>query len=98
MLVLLAYDTPDGKHQTFLRTEFERVGGRRIQYSIYLFEGEPHECERVIRYMQRVAEGIPGDIRLIPMEKSTWEAQIVISGLPFAPMKPHPFPQFVVFW
>ena len=35
MLVLLAYDTPDGKHQTFLRTEFERVGGRRIQYSVF---------------------------------------------------------------
>jgi CRISPR/Cas system-associated endoribonuclease Cas2 len=64
MLVMLAYDTPEQRHQNFLRKEFERMGGTRVQYSIYLFNGEPHECERVIRYMQRVAKGIPGDIRL----------------------------------
>ena len=81
MLVMLAYDTPEQKDQTFLRKEFERVGGLRVQYSIYLFSGEPHECERVIRYMRRVAQGIPGDIRLLPMEDSTWQAQIVISEL-----------------
>ena len=80
MLVMLAYDTPEQKDQTFLRKEFERVGGYRVQYSIYLFEGEPHECERVIRYMRRVAAHVPGDIRLLPMEKSVWDAQIVISG------------------
>ena len=62
-----------------LRKEFERVGGTRVQYSLYLFNGEPHECERVIRYMQRVAKGIPGDIRLFPMEESTWDAQVVIT-------------------
>lgn len=79
MLVMLAYDTPEQKDQTFLRKEFERVGGTRVQYSIYLFKGEPHECERVIRYMERVARGIPGDIRLFPMEESTWDAQVVIT-------------------
>jgi CRISPR-associated endonuclease Cas2 len=98
MLVMLAYDTPEGKHQTMLRTEFERVGGTRVQYSIYLFEGEPHECERVIRYMQRVSDGIPGDIRLIPMEKTTWDAQIILSGIPLAPSEPRPFQPFVIFW
>jgi len=79
MLVMLAYDTPEQRHQTFLRKEFERIGGTRVQYSMYLFNGEPHECERVIRYMQRVAKGIPGDIRLFPMEESTWDAQVVIT-------------------
>lgn len=81
MLVMLAYDTPEQRHQNFLRKEFERVGGTRVQYSIYLFNGEPHECDRVIRYMQRVAQGIPGDIRLLPMEESTWDAQVIISAL-----------------
>jgi CRISPR-associated endonuclease Cas2 len=80
MLVMLAYDTPEQRHQNFLRKEFERMGGVRVQYSIYLYTGEPHECERVIRFMQRVAKGIPGDIRLLPMEESTWEAQIIITA------------------
>ena len=98
MLVMLAYDTPEQKDQTFLRKEFERVGGHRVQYSIYLFEGEPHECERVIRYMRRVAAQVPGDIRLLPMEKSVWDAQIVISGtLVTRPERP-PFKEFVEFW
>lgn len=98
MLVMLAYDTPEQKDQTFLRKEFERVGGYRVQYSIYLFEGEPHECERVIRYMRRVAGHVPGDIRLLPMEKSVWEAQIVIAGtLVNQPERP-PFKEFVKFW
>ncbi len=52
---------------------------RACNTAIYLFKGEPHECERVIRYMERVARGIPGDIRLFPMEESTWDAQIVIT-------------------
>lgn len=30
--------------------------GGVVQSSIYLYSGEPHECERVIRYMQRVAK------------------------------------------
>ena len=81
MLVMLAYDTPEQKHQNFLRKEFERMGGVRVQYSIYLYSGEPHECERVIRYMQRVAKGIPGDVGLLPMEESTWAAQIIITEL-----------------
>ena len=98
MLVMLAYDTPEGKHQTFLRTEFERVGGHRVQYSIYLFEGEPHECDRVIRYMQRVAKDIPGDIRLLPMEKTTWDAQIILSGIPLTPLGSPTFPEFILFW
>jgi CRISPR-associated endonuclease Cas2 len=99
MLVMLAYDTPEQRHQNFLRTEFERMGGARVQYSIYLFEGEPHECDRVIRYMKRVANGIPGDIRLIPMEKSTWESQIVISEL-LSPRarESNQLPCFVIIW
>ncbi len=76
---MLAYDTPEQKDQNFLRKEFERMGAQRVQYSLYLFSGEPHECERVMRYMQRVAHGIPGDIRLLPMEDSTWASQIIIS-------------------
>lgn len=99
MLVMLAYDTPEQRHQNFLRTEFERMGGLRVQYSSYLFEGEPHECDRVIRYMRRVANGIPGDIRLIPMEKSNWDAQIIISQtLNHDGPEPSSFPEFVVFW
>lgn len=100
MLVLLAYDTPEQKHQNFLRQEFMRVGGGRVQYSIYLFEGEPHECERVVRYMQRVAKGIPGDIRLLQMEKSVWDAQIVLSlgGESAAAPEASQFPEFIEFW
>lgn len=98
MLVMLAYDVPENRMQTLLRTEFERMGGHREQYSIYLFEGEPHECERVIRYMTRVAEGVEGDIRLFPMERSTWDAQILLSGVPAdTSRKPH-FQKFVQFW
>jgi CRISPR-associated endonuclease Cas2 len=95
---MLAYDTPEGKHQTLLRREFERIGGSRVQYSLYLFDGEPHECERVIRYMRRVAEGIPGDIRLLPMEKSTWDAQIIISELCSSDSNNSTFKEFVKFW
>lgn len=98
MLVMLAYDTPEQKHQTFLRTEFERIGGLRVQYSLYVFEGESHECDRVIRYMRRVAAGIPGDIRLLPMEKSTWEAQIVLACMTPTDRGPHEFAEFVRFW
>lgn len=98
MLVMLAYDVPETKHQTFLRTEFERLGGHRVQYSLYLFEGEPHECDRIIRYMQRVADGIVGDIRLLPMENSTWNAQIVISGIGLGPDEPVPFSKCIVIW
>lgn len=81
MRVMLAYDTPEPRHQNFLRTEFERLGGVRVQYSLYIFTGERHECERAVRYMQRVAKEIPGDIRLLLLEDSTWDAQIVISEL-----------------
>ena len=98
MLVMLAYDTPEQKHQTLLRTEFERVGGRRVQYSLYLFEGEDHECERVIRYMRRVAAEIPGDIRLFPMEKSVWDAQILLASVLDGSRLPPPFPDFVKIW
>lgn len=98
MLLLLAYDTPQPKDQNFLRKEFERMGGWRVQYSVYLFEGESHECERVIRYMRRVAAKIPGDIRLIPMEKSVWEAQIVISEVLGVILEPLPFAEFVKIW
>lgn len=98
MLVMLAYDVPETKHQTLLRKEFEALGGRRVQYSLYLFEGEDHEIDRVIRYMRRVAAQVPqGDIRLIPMERSVWEQQVVLLGETGAPGE-RPFPEFVLFW
>lgn len=98
MLVMLAYDVPETRHQTLLRTEFERLGGNRVQYSIYLFEGEAHECERIIRFMKRVAAGIKGDIRLFPMERATWDAQIVMSEtIVRSPERPL-FKPFVKIW
>lgn len=98
MLVMLAYDVPETKHQTLLRKEFEALGGIRVQYSLYLFEGEDHEIDRVIRYMRRVAQQVPaGDIRLIPMERSVWEQQVVLLGENESPT-PKPFPNFVLFW
>lgn len=98
MLVMLAYDVPETKHQTLLRTEYERLGGFRVQYSIYLFEGEPHECERIIRFMKRVAAGIKGDIRLFPMERSTWDAQILISNTPPTPLEGRIYKPFIEVW
>ena len=98
MLVMLAYDVPETRHQTFLRTEFERLGGHRVQYSLYLFEGEPHECDRIIRYMQRVAHGIVGDIRLLPMENSIWDAQIIIAGIGLGHDQPKPFHKCIEIW
>lgn len=98
MLVMLAYDVPETKHQTLLRKEFEALGGKRVQYSLYLFEGEDHEIDRVIRYMRRVAAQVPeGDIRLIPMERSVWEQQVVLLGDAELP-QPRPFAEFVLFW
>jgi CRISPR-associated endonuclease Cas2 len=98
MLVMLAYDVPETKHQTLLRKEFEALGGMRVQYSLYLFEGEDHEIDRVIRYMRRVAAQVPqGDIRLIPMERSVWEQQVVLLGETEAPSE-RPFQNFVLFW
>ena len=85
-------------NQTFLRTEFERMGGYRVQYSLYLFEGEDHECEKVIRYMKRVAAEIPGDVRLIPLDRAAWEAQIVISGDAVASQSQRRFHESVTFW
>ena len=98
MLVMLAYDVPETKHQTLLRKEFEALGGKRVQYSLYLFEGEDHEIDRVIRYMRRVAALVPqGDIRLIPMDRSVWEQQIVLLG-ESETLQPRPFPNFILFW
>ena len=98
MLVMLAYDVPETKHQTLLRKEFEALGGKRVQYSLYIFEGEDHEIDRIIRYMHRVALQVPeGDIRLIPMDRSVWEQQVVLLGEGVIP-SPRPFPEFVLFW
>ena len=98
MLVMLAYDVPETKHQTLLRKEFEALGGKRVQYSLYIFEGEDHEIDRIIRYMQRVALQVPeGDIRLIPMDRSVWEQQVVLLGEKVVP-SPRPFPEFILFW
>ena len=98
MLVMLAYDLPDTKHQTLLRKEFERLGGSRVQYSMYVFEGEPHECDRIIRYMRRVAQQVEGDVRLFPMEKSVWDAQLLLCGQGETERKPPRFKPFVVLW
>lgn len=98
MLVMLAYDVPETKHQNLLRKEFEAIGGHRVQYSLYLFEGEDHEIDRVIRYMRRVAAQIPdGDIRLFPMENSVWEQQVILLGETEEPRE-RPFAKFVLFW
>ncbi len=98
MLVMLAYDLPSVKHQTLLRKAFESVGGVRVQFSIYIFEGEDHECERVIRYMRRIATPIQnGDIRLITMERSIWDQQIVVLGEDAIP-KSSPLARFVIIW
>ena len=95
---MLAYDVPETKHQTLLRKEFEALGGKRVQYSLYLFEGEDHEIDRVIRYMRRVAAQVPqGDIRLIPMERAVWEQQVVLLGETETPSE-RPFQDFVLFW
>jgi CRISPR-associated endonuclease Cas2 len=98
MLVMLAYDVPEQKYQNLLRKEFERMGGDRVQYSIYIFEGEDHECQRVIRYMRRVSHGIEGDIRIFPMERSAWEAQIMLAGMDNSLAEAPRFPRFVEFW
>jgi CRISPR-associated endonuclease Cas2 len=98
MLVMLAYDVPETRHQTLLRKEFERLGGSRVQYSIYIFEGEDHECQRIIRYMRRVAQGIAGDIRIFPMERSAWEAQILLSTVENTIRETPQFPRFVEIW
>lgn len=95
---MLAYDVPETKYQTLLRKEFEALGGKRVQYSLYLFEGEDHEIDRIIRYMRRVALQVPdGDIRLIPMDRSVWEQQVVLLGESESPC-PRPFAEFVLFW
>lgn len=95
---MLAYDVSEQKHQNLLRKEFERLGGSRVQYSIYIFEGEDHECQRIIRYMRRVSQGIEGDIRIFPMERSAWEAQIRLSGVDVTEIKSPEYPRFVEFW
>lgn len=77
---MLAYDLPSQRLQNRMRKEFERLGGYRVQYSIYLFRGEPHEVERVIRHMRKFSENLPGDIRMLPMEESVWEGHIVASS------------------
>lgn len=98
MLVMLAYDVPETRYQTLLRKEFEALGGIRVQYSLYIFEGEDHEIDRIIRYMRRVAAQVPeGDIRLIPIDRSVWEQQIVLSGESTIPPQ-RPFPSFILFW
>ncbi len=98
MLVMLAYDVPETRHQTLLRKEFEALGGQRVQYSLYIFEGEPHEIDRIIRYMYRVADLVPeGDIRLIPMENAVWEQQVVLKGEQVGKQN-RPFPENILFW
>lgn len=98
MLVLLTYDTSEARHQTFLRTEFTKLGGERVQFSLYLYRGEPHECDRVIRYMKRVAVNIPGDIRLLPMEDGVWARQIVISEIEETQRRLAEIQRSVIFW
>lgn len=98
MLVMLAYDLSETKHQTLMRTEFERLGGTRVQYSIYVFEGEPHECDRIIRYMRRVAQQVEGDVRLFPMEKTVWDAQLMLCAQDETERSPPPFKPFVILW
>jgi len=95
---MLAYDVPEQKNQNLLRKEFERLGGIRVQYSLYAFKGEPHECDRIIRFMQRVAALVPGDIRLFPMEESTWDAQIIIKEVSEIKERIADLKEFVKVW
>ena len=60
--------------------------------------GEPHECERIIRYMRRVAHGIEGDIRLFPMEETVWDSQIVISEVMANTQRVASLKEFVIVW
>jgi hypothetical protein len=48
--------------------------------------------------MQRVAEGIPGDIRLFPMEQSTWNAQVVITACVESTRRVADLMEFVKVW
>ncbi len=98
MLVMLAYDCPETRDQTFLRKEFEKLGAQRVQYSIYVFKGEPHECERVIRYMRRIAQYVDGDVRLFPMDEAVWEAQIVVKESTAAAERIRRLHESVVIW
>ncbi|MCX7818794.1 MAG: CRISPR-associated endonuclease Cas2 [Kiritimatiellae bacterium] len=98
MLVMLAYDCPETRDQTFLRKEFEKLGAQRVQYSIYLFRGEPHECERVIRHMRRIAKFVEGDVRLLPMDEKVWEAQIVLKESDAAATRIRRLHESVVIW
>jgi len=95
---MLAYDCPEAKDQTFLRKEFERIGGLRVQYSIYVFNGESHECDRVIRHMKRMSASIEGDIRLFPMEERVWDAQIIMSEYLETNQRLGQLKEFVVIW
>jgi hypothetical protein len=48
--------------------------------------------------MRRVAKGVPGDIRLLPMEDSTWEAQIIISEIEENTQRIAELKEFVKVW
>lgn len=98
MLVMLAYDCPEARDQTFLRKEFEKLGAQRVQYSIYFVKGDPHECERIIRHMRRVAILVEGDIRLFPMDETVWDAQIVLSESPQAEQNIHALHESIKIW
>ena len=48
--------------------------------------------------MQRVAKGIPGDVRLLPMEDSTWAAQIIITECAEITRRVAELKEFVKVW
>jgi hypothetical protein len=48
--------------------------------------------------MRRLAKGIPGDIRMIPMEESVWNGQVVISEKEETADRIRKMPIFVVIW
>jgi hypothetical protein len=48
--------------------------------------------------MRRVAHGIPGDIRLLPMEEGTWDAQIVISEIEANTQRIRELREFIKVW
>jgi hypothetical protein len=48
--------------------------------------------------MRRVVQGIPGDIRLLPMEESVWAAQIVLSEVEVIAHRNRELREFVKVW
>lgn len=86
---MLAYgrDVSAPRFRNLLRKELEALCGVRVQ-TIFM-------CLRE-RSTSRIAAQIPeGDIRLIPMDRSVWEQQMILSGELSQPTE-RPFPLWLL--